>query len=87
MKSLVLFFTLFFMTITGSAQQLVTWVGGTPGKTTNWHEARNWSNNKVPDQFTHVLIPDVSFSSFAEPVINSGIAEVASITLVSNAQL
>ena len=70
-----------------TAQNTVTWVGGTPGKTTNWEEAKNWSNQRVPDEFSNVTIPDVSSTTFASPVIKSGRVELNALLLESNAQL
>ncbi|MFT5166389.1 MAG: hypothetical protein ACI8P3_001620 [Saprospiraceae bacterium] len=69
------------------AQQSVTWKGGTPGKETNWNEARNWSNNRVPNEFSDVNIPDVSTSTFSDPVIKEGIIELNSIRIASNGLL
>ena len=75
------------LTTTAFAQQTATWKGGTPGKENVWNEARNWSNNKVPNEFTDVLIEDVSTSTFSAPVIESGTIELNSIWMTSNAQL
>lgn len=70
-----------------SAQRIVEWKGGMPGQETNWNCARNWSTGQVPDIFSDVIIPDVSTTTFAAPVIKSGSFEVNSIELLSNAQL
>ena len=80
---LIAIFTLTTTFIT--AQTTVTWVGGTPGKTTNWNEAKNWSNHRVPDEFSNVLIPDVSATTLASPVIESGKIELNALMLESNA--
>ena len=69
------------------AQNTVTWKGGTPGKETSWNEARNWSNNRVPDEFSDVIIPDVSTTTFATPIISEGTVELNSILIESNALL
>lgn len=87
MKILVILFTLTFSTNLLFAQQFASWQGGTPGQETNWNEARNWSNYKVPDAFSNVLIPDVSTTTFSAPVIEDGIVELNSILIESNAQL
>ena len=76
-----------FITTSTFAQQATTWLGGTPGQERNWNEARNWSNNRVPDAFSNVFIPDVSFSTFSAPVIASGTVELNTITIASNGQL
>jgi hypothetical protein len=69
------------------AQQTVTWKGGTPGKETSWNEAKNWSNNKVPNTFSDVIIEDVSTSTFSTPKIKDGIIELNSIHIASNTKL
>jgi len=40
-----------------SAQTTATWQGGKPGRTTEWNCAANWSEGRVPDEFTQVIIP------------------------------
>lgn len=40
-----------------SAQTTVTWQGGKPGRTTDWNCPANWSEGRVPDEFTQVIIP------------------------------
>lgn len=83
-----LFITLFTLISTVTiAQSTVTWKGGTPGKETSWNEARNWSNNRVPDEFSDVIISDVSTSTFSAPVIKEGTVELNSIMIESNARL
>lgn len=69
------------------AQNTVTWVGGTPGKETNWDEPKNWNIHKVPNEFSDVIIPDVSTSTFASPVIRKGLVELNSIQLASSTKL
>ena len=69
------------------AQNTVTWKGGTPGNETSWNEARNWSNHKVPNEFSNVIIPDVSSSTFSYPIIEEGIVELNSILVASTALL
>ncbi|MFT5165661.1 MAG: hypothetical protein ACI8P3_000889 [Saprospiraceae bacterium] len=84
----ILLITILTLTTTFTfAQQSVTWKGGTPGKETNWNEAKNWSNNKVPNEFSDVMIPDVSTSTFSDPVIKEGTVELNSISIGSNGQL
>lgn len=86
MKTLLIAILSLITTIT-FAQQSVTWKGGTPGKETSWNEARNWSNNKVPNEFSDVFINDVSTSTFSAPVINEGTIELNSISIASNGKL
>jgi hypothetical protein len=70
-----------------SAQAKVTWKGGTPGQPNAWNCPKNWSNHRVPDEFSDVVIPEVSSTTLAAPVIKSGQFEVNSIQLQPNAQL
>lgn len=90
MKSNVTFcaiITLFFLSLNLSAQRTVTWIGGTPGQETNWFCYKNWSNSKVPDEFTDVIIANISTTTFHYPVIKSKEAKVNSISIVSQATL
>ena len=81
------FALLFGLATTLSAQNTVVWKGGTPGQENNWNCPKNWSKYKVPDEFSDVVIPDVSSTTHATPVIKSGTFEVNSIQIQSNAQL
>lgn len=40
-----------------SAQISATWQGGKPGRATDWNCPANWSEDRVPDEFTQVIIP------------------------------
>ncbi len=86
MKTLLIALFTLISTIT-IAQNTVTWTGGTPGNETSWNEARNWSNNKVPNEFTNVIIPDVSTSTFSNPIIKEGTVELNSILMETRALL
>ena len=70
-----------------NAQNTVTWIGGTPGNETTWNEARNWSNHRVPDVFSDVIIPDVSSTTFAYPVIENEWVEINSIFIYPTSRL
>lgn len=61
------------------AQKPATWKGGTPGRPTDWNCPTNWKEGRVPDEFSNVVIPDVSTSTFAYPVIERGEVEVLSL--------
>jgi Tol biopolymer transport system component len=86
MKTLLIAILSLITTIT-FAQQSVTSKGGTLGNETSWNVARNWSNNKVPNEFSDVIINDVSTSTFSAPVIKEGTIELNSIRIASNGQL
>ncbi|MCC6459454.1 MAG: hypothetical protein IT260_03220, partial [Saprospiraceae bacterium] len=64
----------------------VQWRGGFPGRETDWSCARNWTNNRVPDNLDQVTIPDCSTRGHFYPVI-SHLAEVQSLEIHSNARL
>jgi len=40
-----------------TAQITAVWKGGKPGRTTDWNCPANWSEGRVPDEFTQVIIP------------------------------
>lgn len=40
-----------------SAQTTSTWMGGTPGRPTDWNCANNWKENRIPDENSQVIIP------------------------------
>ncbi|MFN0174839.1 MAG: hypothetical protein ACKVU0_09355 [Saprospiraceae bacterium] len=68
------------------AQKTATWKGGTPGRVSNWECATNWKEGRVPDEFSCVIIPDVSTSTFSYPVITDEV-EVMSLLCASSARL
>lgn len=60
MKSVTFCFTIaIFLSISAtlSAQNIAVWQGGKPGRTTEWNCPSNWSEGRVPDEFTQVIIP------------------------------
>lgn len=71
----------------GYTQRAITWKGGTPGMKNEWYCPQNWSTASVPDEFSDVIIPDVSTSTFASPVIKSGDVEINSLEMHTNATL
>ncbi len=40
------------------AQKTATWKGGTPGHSSDWNCPVNWSEGRVPNEFSKVIIPD-----------------------------
>ena len=68
------------------AQNTATWIGGAPGKETKWSEPKNWSDQRVPDEFSYVVISGRQSGHDAQPVITD-LVEVASIELRSGASL
>ncbi len=78
-----------------TAQKTATWKGGAPGRNTAWNCAANWKEGRVPNEFSNVVIPDVSTTTFCYPVIEEGEVEIlsllctppAKVTLGKNASL
>lgn len=88
MKATTIVIALFLsFNFTLSAQTTSTWKGGAAGQEHEWNCPKNWSNHKVPDEFSNVVIPDVSTTTLAAPVIKNGQFEVNSILVHSNAKL
>ena len=69
------------------AQRTIVWKGGTPGQETNWHCPQNWSSYRLPDEFSNVVIPDVSSTTQADPVIRGSRVEVNALRIESRALL
>ena len=88
MKSLLAIFTLCcLICLSANAQKTATWKGGTPGRNTEWNCAANWKEGRVPDEFSNVVIPDVSTNTFSYPVIYAGIVEINSLDCAPAARL
>lgn len=68
------------------AQKTATWKGGTPGHETQWQCPKNWKGNTVPNEFSNVLIPDVSTAGMAYPVVNNAV-EINALRLEGNAMI
>jgi len=86
MRTLLLIIMTFSATII-MGQKSVEWIGGTPGKETCWNEPRNWSDHKVPNEFSNVFIGKTSASVVHFPVISEGLIELNSINLSNQATL
>lgn len=92
MKNIPLFFATVFTLVFGTAlsldaQKTNTWKGGTPGRTSDWYCATNWSTGAVPNEFSNVVIPDVSSTTLAPPVLQKGKVEINALLLHSGACL
>ena len=46
-----------------------------------------YEENRVPNEFSSVIIPDVSTSTFSNPVLAGGQVEIWSLQILSGAQL
>lgn len=79
------FLTVFFISGSIHSQQFIIWKGGTPGQENAWECTKNWSKCRVPDEFSNVVIPDVSTASNCPPVIQKGTVQVNTLFVESNA--
>jgi hypothetical protein len=86
-KSIAIIALFSLISLNIQAQRTATWKGGTPGRTTDWNCPSNWKEGRVPDEFTHVIIPDVSTSTFSDPAISEDTVVIASLEVASNARL
>jgi len=67
-----------------TAQTTAVWQGGKPGRTTDWNCPANWSEGRVPDEFTQVIIPaGVTYY----PVIQYAPAPIDALLMEAGARL
>jgi len=85
MKTIILFLFIIISTLS-FGQTTAQWKGGTPGNPNSWHEAKNWDNNRVPDEYTFVVIEALNTGHQAHPVIDESV-EVAGIEIYGQASL
>jgi len=81
------FFFFFFFQGDLFAQKMATWKGGTPGRASDWACAANWKEGRVPNEFSRVVIPVVTTSTFSNPVLANGELEIWSLEIHSGASL
>lgn len=93
MKNLIVLLA-FFAPLALTAQNTITWKGGTPGKETAWNEARNWDMNRVPSEDDVVVIQVENNGHFSQPIISSEVQVAwvkinvgASLTIAGSGQL
>ncbi|MBK9983745.1 MAG: hypothetical protein IPP15_15475 [Saprospiraceae bacterium] len=63
------------------------WKGKTPGHECDWNWPCNWSNNRLPDDFTDVFIPVDNTLTYNYPVIKSDCIEINSLNMHRDASL
>ena len=66
---------------------IATWKGNTPGHELEWQYASNWSNNRIPDEFTDVVIPYDETLGKNYPVVQTTNVEINSICIRLGAQI
>ena len=67
-----------------SAQTTNVWQGGKQGRTTDWNCPANWSEGRVPDEFTQVIIPT---GANYYPVIQSAPTPIDALLMEAGAKL
>ncbi|MFN0034087.1 MAG: hypothetical protein ACKVUS_03405 [Saprospiraceae bacterium] len=88
MKKSIAIIALFSLgSLCAQAQQTATWKGGTAGRKSDWNCPSNWKEGRVPNEFSHVVIPDISSSTFCYPIIDQGEVEVQSLLCSPTAHL
>ena len=67
-----------------SAQTTSTWIGGTPGRATDWNCANNWKENNVPDENSQVIIPA---DRLYYPVLREEVDPIDALMVQSGAEI
>jgi len=67
-----------------SAQTTSTWIGGTPGRATDWNCANNWKENSVPDENSQVIIPA---DRLYYPVLREEVDPIDALMVQSGAEI
>ena len=85
MKKLISAFVLLVaLQVSSYSQTTATWMGGTPGKTTDWNCPTNWKEGRIPDDYTQVLIPS---DLLYYPVIKSNVPDIDALMVTGGATL
>lgn len=63
------------------AQVTALWRGNTPGHESKWDCPSNWSNNRVPDEFTDVIIQVDNSNKPQYPVLQLQRTEINSLSI------
>lgn len=66
---------------TSFAQVTSLWRGNTPGHESKWDCPSNWSNNRVPDEFTDVIIQVDNSAKHKYPVLQMQETEINSLSI------
>lgn len=77
--AILILLTLFCMN--SFAQVISIWRGNTPGQESKWDCPSNWSNNRLPDEFTDVIIQVDNSSRHKYPVLNTNREEINSLRI------
>ncbi len=82
-------FILFFsLQATHSFSQITSiWKGKVPGHEYDWNWPGNWSNNRLPDDFTDVFIPVDNTLNRNYPIIKADRVEINSLNMHIDASI
>lgn len=69
------------------SQISVYWIGGHPGKSRDWNTSSNWSNSKVPNEFSDVTIPYKESNLECYPEIQNGSFKIHSLNIQKGTSL
>ena len=69
------------LTFSSFAQTTSIWRGNAPGHENKWECPSNWSNNRVPDEFTNVIIQVDISNRHKYPVLNMIQTEINSLSI------
>jgi len=83
----MLILLLVMITANSFAQITSIWKGNTPGHESQWECPSNWSNNRVPDEFTDVIIQVDISNDYHYPVFNMSETEINSLRIWPGAYL
>ena len=85
LKTITSIFTL-LITLTSalSAQTTATWIGGTPGRATDWNCSSNWKENRIPDENSQVIIPT---DRLYYPVLREEVDPIDALMVQSGAEI
>ena len=83
--ALSLLMTTFFTTALFSQNENI-WLGGKPGRVSDWNVAANWSKHRVPNEFDNVVIPNTGATTQTYPFI-TGEVTVQSLHIESGAEI
>jgi hypothetical protein len=82
MRTIIIIFALFSC---GYLNAQWVWVGGTPGRPSDWMEPRNWNLNRVPDEGSSVRIPQLNQPFY--PEIKESVPSIAHLEVAGGAEL
>lgn len=77
----VMLLLLSLLVTTGFSQVASIWKGNTPGHESQWDCPSNWSTNRVPDEFTDVIIQMDNSSKNKYPVLQMHQIEINSLSI------